>query len=136
MKSEKKSKLFRISKESEKEILELKGYLNYNSQDRVVEAAVKNLYDHKISSDYLLMQQDKVEKVLFNQISMMLKVQMEQIAILMNDINRNQRITSILLETCLLSIADISDNKAAKKTIINSLKYTKVVKEILESMNG
>ncbi len=132
----KKGKLFRLTDKSEKELIELKGYLNLKSQNDVIEAAIKNLYDQSISSDYLLQQHDKMDMILFGQISMLLKNQMNHIAMMMNQINKNQTVTSILLEMCLLSIADISDKDIAKKNIASSLKYTETVKLLLEKENA
>ncbi len=132
----KKGKLFRLTDKSEKELIELKGYLNLKSQNDVIEAAIKNLYDQSISSDYLLQQHDKMDMILFGQISMLLKNQMNHIAMMMNQINKNQTVTSILLEMCLLSIADISDKDIAKKNIASSLKYTEKVKLLLEKENA
>ncbi len=116
----KKGKLFRLTDKSEKELIELKGYLNLKSQNDVIEAAIKNLYDQSISSDHLLQQHDKMDMILFGQISMLLKNQMNHIAMMMNQINKNQTVTSILLEMCLLSIADISDKDIANKNIASS----------------
>ncbi|MFV0479858.1 MAG: hypothetical protein ACK5LZ_04745 [Anaerorhabdus sp.] len=134
MKSEKKSKLFRLSENSELLLSELKGYMG-SSENKVIEEAVQSLYDNKINSNYLLMQFDRVEEVIFNQLSLLMKQQIEEMAIMFNDLNRNQRVISILLEMCLISMANISDAGTAKEKIKNSLKYTEAALKVVDE-NG
>ena len=131
-----KKQTVRLQENTVQHLIELMGTKEFKSENECIEFAINSLHSQKLSSTNLLMASDKIETVLFNQISLMLRTQSEQIANAINKINHDQRVITVMLEMILHAMANVpTDSNQAQRKIKNSLQYFAVVEKILSSKN-
>lgn len=124
-------KTIRIEEDSDAKIKELIGMTGAKSENELIERAISQLYENQISTEVVENNYDKVEELLANSFSLLIRKSNEEIAAMMNQINHNNNVQLIMLEMILQATSTVpEDLEIAKEVIKKNLVYRSIAEEI------
>lgn len=124
-------KTIRIEEDSDAKIKELIGMTGAKSENELIERAISQLYENQISTEVVENNYDKVEELLANSFSLLIRKSNEEIATMMNQINHNNNVQLIMLEMILQATSTVpEDLESAKEVIKKNLVYRSIAEEI------